>query len=391
MRLGAERRLPVHGEREFVALLDLAYEAATDRGRWPALMRGLASTLGCEVVGMNLQDLRGGRARLECQIGADPSWLERYESYYAPRNIFVQARPDLTYSGAIRNGEAIVPDREAMRTEYFNDFLRPLGILHAIGMVPFRTGSVMALLSLMRPIGAPSFASADFALLERFMPHLQRALSIHRHLHRVDLARVAAAEALDAMPVGVAVLDRQGRALFYNRSFRSLVDRGDGLALLRDGIAVADPATARTFRQLVAGACATGARAGIEAGGVLQVPRSSGARPLTLVVAPLRLEGWALSPGDPAAIVFAGDPDRHPESARDTLRRLFGLTPAEAEVATLLLSGARTDELADRLGITLLTARTHVKRVLGKVGARTQAELVRVLLNGPAALRFDRP
>jgi hypothetical protein len=79
---------------------------------------------------MNIRDLKGGPANVQCQIGADPSWTARYEAYFAPRNIFLAARPDLTFSGAIRNGEAIVPDHLAMRTEYFNDFLRPLGILH---------------------------------------------------------------------------------------------------------------------------------------------------------------------------------------------------------------------------------------------------------------------
>jgi DNA-binding CsgD family transcriptional regulator len=73
------------------------------------------------------------------------------------------------------------------------------------------------------------------------------------------------------------------------------------------------------------------------------------------------------------------------------LRRLYRLTPAEAAVTTLLLEGLRTDQLAERLGITLFTARTHVKRILSKVDVRTQAELVRVLLRGPAGLRDDTP
>ena len=75
----------------------------------------------------------------------------------------------------------------------------------------------------------------------------------------------------------------------------------------------------------------------------------------------------------------------------DVLRRLYGLTPAEAAVTVLLLEGLRTDQLAERLGITLFTARTHVKRILSKVDARSQAELVRVLLSGPLGLRGDSP
>lgn len=391
VRFGPHRRLPMHGDRELHALVELAYDAAGRRDRWPALLEGLAHELGCEMVGVNLQDLERGAASLQSQFGADPSWQERYETYYARRNIFLSARPDLTFSGAIRNGEAIVPDGDAMRTEYFNDFLRPLGVLHAIGMVPFRSGSVIALVSLMRRLGAPSFAEADFALLARFMPHLQRAISIHRRLESVDLAQAAAGEVLDGMPIGVALLDAAERVLFLNRHARALVDAGDGLVLGRDGLAAAHPDEAAALRRLIAGACGTGCGRGLAPGGTLGVTRPSGRRALTVLVAPLRARPSELTSELPAAVVFIGDPERRVEGVGDLLRRLYGLTRAEARVATQLLEGRRTEELAEHLGITLLTARTHVKRVLAKVDVRSQAELVRVLLGGPAGLQLNPP
>jgi DNA-binding CsgD family transcriptional regulator/PAS domain-containing protein len=388
-RTGARRRLPVHGDRELLALIELAYDAATHTDAWPALLDGLARAVSCDVAGLNVQDLTGGPARLQHQIGADPSWTSRYEAYFAPRNIFLAARPDLTFSGAIRNGEAIVPDRQAMRTEYFNDFLRPLGILHAIGMVPFRTGRLASLLSLMRRIGAPSFAESDFSLLERFMPHLQRAISIHRRLEAVDLARTAAADALDLMAVGIVILARDGKPLFINRQSQSLLAQGDGLLLLRDGLSASRPADASALRRLVADACCTGGGKGLLPGGALHVARRPPRRPLSVLIAPLRPRSFALAGESPAAVVFVGDPERSVEGIGGVLRGLYALTPAEASVAAFLLEGLRTDQLAERLGITLFTARTHVKRVLSKVDARSQAELVRVLLSGPAGLRGE--
>lgn len=386
-RSGAHRRLAVHGERQLSALIDLVYDAATERDRWQAVLKELATRLGCEVVGMNLQDAKGGPASVQCQFGGDPSWVDRYENYYAARNIFLNARPDLTITGAIRNGEAIVPDREAVRTEYFNDFLRPVGILHAIGMVPFRTGSVFALLSLMRRIGAPSFSDADFAFLARFMPHLQRAISIHRRLETVDLARVAASDALDRLAFGVVIVDAEGKVLFHNEQTRELLARADGLLLLRGGLSAVNPTEAATLRRLVAQACATGMGRGLFAGGAVEITRRSGRRPFTVLVAPFRARALALATDRPAAVVFIGDPERRFEGIGDLLQRLHRLTRAEAAVATLLLEGRRTEDLAELLGITLLTARTHVKRVLAKVGVRSQAELLRVLLGGPGSVR----
>jgi DNA-binding CsgD family transcriptional regulator len=44
---------------------------------------------------------------------------------------------------------------------------------------------------------------------------------------------------------------------------------------------------------------------------------------------------------------------------------------------------------ADRLGISLATARTHLAHVFDKTGTRRQAELVRLLLRSQPAIRED--
>jgi DNA-binding CsgD family transcriptional regulator len=65
------------------------------------------------------------------------------------------------------------------------------------------------------------------------------------------------------------------------------------------------------------------------------------------------------------------------------LRSLYRLTPAEARIADLLAGGNEVGEVAVRAGITLETARFHVKRVLAKTGVRRQTELVRLMLSLP--------
>ena len=53
-----------------------------------------------------------------------------------------------------------------------------------------------------------------------------------------------------------------------------------------------------------------------------------------------------------------------------------GLTRRERDVVTLVASGATTSEVADELGISAETARTHVRNAMAKVGARSRAHLV---------------
>jgi DNA-binding NarL/FixJ family response regulator len=54
------------------------------------------------------------------------------------------------------------------------------------------------------------------------------------------------------------------------------------------------------------------------------------------------------------------------------------LTPRERETLSLLGDGLGTAEISQRLGVALNTARNHVQRVLGKLGARSQLEAVAV-------------
>jgi two-component system, NarL family, response regulator DesR len=56
--------------------------------------------------------------------------------------------------------------------------------------------------------------------------------------------------------------------------------------------------------------------------------------------------------------------------------RLETLTPRELEVLTHMGGGLARDEIADRLGISLATVRTHIHRILEKTKARSQMEAV---------------
>ncbi|GGV05261.1 DNA-binding response regulator [Streptomyces litmocidini] len=52
------------------------------------------------------------------------------------------------------------------------------------------------------------------------------------------------------------------------------------------------------------------------------------------------------------------------------------LTNREREAVALVARGLSNDEIADRMVITPMTAKTHVNRAMGKTGARDRAQLV---------------
>jgi DNA-binding CsgD family transcriptional regulator len=87
--------------------------------------------------------------------------------------------------------------------------------------------------------------------------------------------------------------------------------------------------------------------------------------------------------------VFFADPESRAPAAEMVLQPIYGLTPAEARVASLLARGMRVEEITERLSVSTPTVRTHVRRVLEKTDSRGQADLVRVLTSGPAALVLE--
>jgi two-component system response regulator FixJ len=64
-----------------------------------------------------------------------------------------------------------------------------------------------------------------------------------------------------------------------------------------------------------------------------------------------------------------------------------GLTPREHEVLTRIVEGASNKEAGRQLGISPRTIEVHRARIMGKIGARNTADLVRIALRENGALR----
>jgi DNA-binding CsgD family transcriptional regulator len=78
-------------------------------------------------------------------------------------------------------------------------------------------------------------------------------------------------------------------------------------------------------------------------------------------------------------VLFIRVPDLAAQVPTVSLHALFGLTPAEADLANALVAGESLAEYCQRRRISVNTGKTQLKAVLGKTGTRRQAQLVRVL------------
>jgi len=99
-------------------------------------------------------------------------------------------------------------------------------------------------------------------------------------------------------------------------------------------------------------------------------------QPRIAEVAPLPRSNYALGFGAVAVVAL---PRPRRRDVQSLLRRGFGLSDAEADIAERLIEGQRTNDIADNRRATIGTVRTQMKAVLTKLGASSQNEaLVRL-------------
>ncbi|MFF4952953.1 response regulator [Streptomyces chattanoogensis] len=83
-----------------------------------------------------------------------------------------------------------------------------------------------------------------------------------------------------------------------------------------------------------------------------------------------------LSPGVTRRLIAEFAARSREPAAADALSALSGLTEREREVMALVGIGLSNEEIARRLVVSPLTAKTHVSRTMVKLGARDRAQLV---------------
>ena len=136
------------------------------------------------------------------------------------------------------------------------------------------------------------------------------------------------------------------------------------------------------LRTLLAGAVRTSSGEGLASGGVLAVARPSGRRSFHVLVCPVSVHRPVFPEvRTAAAIVFVADPEEVAVLNEATLRALFGLTSAEAKLASLIAQGTSLKEAGARLGLRRETARSRLKTVFEKTNTHRQAELVRLVVD----------
>lgn len=280
--------------------------------------------------------------------------------------------------GDVFNNEMLIDilgDRSVLDGPFFKEWVEPAGYCDMVGGVVLRQGSRHGTYSLILPRARGPATADDLATVSLVSPHIQRAVAIGDLLGTRATAVRTLDATLDQLSVGVLVVDAGCRVLYANRAAEQTMAAGDdGLkcehGLLKAIAPAADAALAAAIVQAGADPAGLG-----EAG--LGIPLPSGrSQPRVAHLLPLHgLHGHRTDIARAVAAVFVSQPADCGLPWQEALAGLFGLSPAEARVLAALVNGGGRDDVAQTLGISRQTLKSHLARIYAKTGTTGHAEV----------------
>jgi DNA-binding CsgD family transcriptional regulator/PAS domain-containing protein len=178
----------------------------------------------------------------------EPARLSDYARHFMSVDVWNPALNGLPARQAYLS-QVLVDEAVLRRSEFYNDFLQPQGIHHALGGFVLRSGSQVFLCGVQRERRAQPFGTAEARQLNRLFPHLERAAKLHGNLAAAGGLTEGLAAALERLPQAAILVDGSGRIIWANHLGEEQLRRTDGIRL-RDGRIEASMCAAATNRLL---------------------------------------------------------------------------------------------------------------------------------------------
>ena len=376
-------------------LIGSLYEAAFDPSLWPDFLKAMNRSVGASASCIFLHDFADAStpsnlpdaSSLGVLEGFDPAAWAAYMEHYSTVNVWTQEEESLPSGIAVRSSKLYADDL-LPKTEFGADWLRPQDLFYALGGVVDRQGTIALKMSFVRARRGGDYDDGSLSLWQSMMPHVQRAADLHRRLGLSERRATDAEAALRLLPSGVVLLDANRRVSSVNVAAKALLNQQRGLLIDRAGYLVAALAEANQILQreiFFATHPATMPGSHAQFGRTLRLRGSAG--PLQLSMAPLPVKSDRM-PVAASAVVFLNDPTVKPADLTAALIHEYRMTKAEARLTSALAGGLSLRQYAEQAKVSVNTVRTQLRCATSKAGAKRQADLVRIVLTGPAVARY---
>ncbi len=355
---------------EFSRIVAEVYASSTSPENWIQALASIGRVLdatGCAI-------FTGEGASRSVMAATVPSEArDSYIAYYHAIDYVLDA-VEREPTGLIRGGQALVALKA--RSEFEADFMRPFRMDDGL-FVRLTTGSVPTSFLAVAARGCEPFDTAErVKFLGALLPHLQQALRTQNHLAELGNRAGEITAVIDAIAHGIVIVETGGRVVQMNSAAEHILTVRDGLCVHWGRLEAVRTSTNEQLQGCIARACGE-PRNGPPSGDSLACSRPSKKRPYVIHALPLPItEAFSAA----RALVMIIDPEQGTEPPKMLIRRLFGLTNAQADVALRVMRGDGLKPISEELALSMATVKTHLQHVFEKTDTHRQAELVRLLL-----------
>ena len=377
-------------DKKIYNLVGLIYETAKDFSSqaWLDVYQQMSTLLSSGAGSLSLYSPKSNRFDFVA-TNLDSDLIEEYNNQYqhiSPfRKKIVQMNAGETFSRAKQ-----MADKEFLKTQIYQEYFKKQDVFNYEYQTLFKDENVSGGVSFSRPESMKNFGKNELKVMQMLAPHLQRAFQVYVKLSEVERDKQIMIGCLEKIPQSVIVLDKSGRVVFSNENANKFVVEKDGLELGRNGVLLANlPHESKKLQILLQSVFEPNINSSVNFGGVLQISRASGLRPLSLLVSPFSEQQCADFESEKFALLFVNDPEQKVETVEPILREMYGLTAAESKITAILAQGTSVIEACELLKIKPNTIRTHLKRIFSKTETNRQSELMKLILNSPATLKSN--
>ena len=359
------------------ALIATLYDAALEPGLWSIALEGIRDFVGGCAANFYWQDVSKENAGVFHCVGIDRSYLESYFQTYTKLNPLYPAAAFVPPGVVFRSAE-VLPMSEFWQTRFYQEWMLPQGMVDSLATNLEKSITSVAAVAVIRGERDGEVDEAAMHRLRLVVPHMLRASAIGHVVTEQREKKAALTDALDRIAAAVFLVDAAGRAVFANAPADAMLRSGELLHIRPAGLVATDPA-ANIALQFALGASARGDE--FDLAGTAILLNSDRNKRYIAHVLPLTSGARRESAARHSAVaaVFVRKAALDIPSPLETVARLYKLTGTEVRVLHAIVDTGGVPDIAEALGVSQSTVRTHLKRLFDKTSMHRQADLVKLV------------